>query len=211
MDHTPQSRGNHPGIIDFKGKSYCFGLCYDVFRFETSRHAEQRSCTAAEMTYNPDGTIQELPYFLHAKLEQVGSFNPYRRIEAETMAWGYGLRTTRANPSGPWNPTLFVTNIDDGEYILVKGVDFGKKGASSFTASCSVQLYGGKMEVRIDDVNGPLLGTLDITNTKFKYKEFTTRLAPVSGKHDLYLVFKAGKYQKKNLFNFDWWQMTPVK
>lgn len=116
MDHTVSTRGNHPGIIDYKGKSYCFGLNYDVFRLETSRHAEQ--------TYNDDGTIQELPYFIEATLRQIEPFNPYRRVEAETMAWGYGLKTTRENPSGPWNPTLFVTDIDEGEFIMLKGVDF---------------------------------------------------------------------------------------
>ena len=207
MNHTPQTRGNHPGIIDYKGKSYCFGLNYDVFRMETSRHAEQRCVSAAEMTYNADGTIQELPYFLHCKLDQVGSFNPYRRVEAETMAWGYGLRTTRENPSGPWNPTLFVTNIDDGEFILIKGVDFAN-GAKSFTASCSAQLFGGSMELHIDSPDGKMIGKIDVPNTEFKYKEFTCNLQKVTGKHDLYFVFKAGAIQKNNLFNFDWWKMT---
>lgn len=210
MNHTPQTRGNHPGIIDFKGKSYCFGLNYDIYRLETSRHAEQRSVSAAEMTYNPDGTIQELPYFADCKLEQVGAFNPYRRVEAETMAWGYGLKTTRENPSGPWNPTLFVTDIDDGEYILVKGVDFGN-GAKDITVSCSTLLYGGTIELHVDNPEGRVIGTINIPNTKFKYQEFKTDLSGAVGKHDLYFVFKAGKMQKKNLFNFDWWQMTPKK
>lgn len=206
MDHTPRTRGNHPGIIDYKGKSYCFGLNYDIYRMETSRHAEQRSVSAAEMTYNADGTIQELPYFQDCKLEQIGSFNPFRQVQAETMAWGYGLKTTRENPSGPWNPTLFVTDIDDGEYIMLKGVDFGK-GAKKFTASCSAHLYGGKMELHLDDVDGPMIGKISVPNTKFKYQEFTTNLTNASGKHDLYFVFKAGKKQKRNLFNFDWWKM----
>ena len=87
MDHTVSTRGNHPGIIDYKGRSYCFGLNYDIFRLQTSRHAEQRSVAAAEMEYNPDGTIQELPYFLECTLRQVEPFNPYKRVEAETMAW----------------------------------------------------------------------------------------------------------------------------
>ncbi len=99
MNHTPQTRGNHPGICEYKGKSYCFGLNYDIYRFKTSEHAEQRSVSAAEMTYNADGTIQELPYFSECKLNQVGSFNPFRRVEAETMAWGYGLGRDRACPS----------------------------------------------------------------------------------------------------------------
>lgn len=206
MNHTPQTRGNHPGICEYKGKSYCFGLNYDIYRFKTSEHAEQRSVSAAEMTYNADGTIQELPYFSECKLNQVGSFNPFRCVEAETMAWGYGLKTTRANPSGPWNPTLFVTDIDDGEYIMLRGVDFGK-GASTFTASCSSQLFGGKIEVRLDALDGLLAGTVTVPYTGFKYKEFSTSLKNVKGKHDLYLVFRGDASQQKNLFNFDWWQV----
>lgn len=206
MNHTPQTRGNHPGIIDYKGKSYCFGLCYDIFRMETGRHAERRSVSAAEMEYNSDGTIRELPYFLDCKLEQVGTFNPYRRVEAETMAWGYGLKTTRQNPSGPWNPTLFVTDIDDGEYILVKGVDFGD-GASVLEASCSAQLYGGRIKVRLDAPDGWIAGIIDVPNTKFKYETFRTGLTKCKGVHDVYFMFESTSEQKRNLFNFDWWQV----
>ena len=210
MDHTPRTRGNHPGIIEFKGKWYCFGLTYDLFRLESSRHAERRCCMAAEMTYNADGTIKELPYFQDCKLEQVGTFNPFRRVEAETMAWGYGLKTTRENPSGPWNPTLFVTDIDDGEYILVKGVDFGK-GANELLASCSSQMFGGRMEIRLDATDGWKAGEIDIPNTKFKYETFRTRLTMCEGVHDVYFVFKSNSMQKKNLFNFDWWEAKEVK
>ena len=210
MDHTPRTRGNHPGIIEFKGKWYCFGLTYDLFRLESSRHAERRCCMAAEMTYNADGTIKELPYFQDCKLEQVGTFNPYRRVEAETMAWGYGLKTTRENPSGPWNPTLFVTDIDDSEYILVKGVDFGK-GANELLASCSSQMFGGRMEIRLDATDGWKAGEIDIPNTKFKYETFRTRLTKCEGVHDVYFVFKSNSMQKKNLFNFDWWEAKEVK
>ena len=210
MDHTPRTRGNHPGIIEFKGKWYCFGLTYDLFRLESSRHAERRCCMAAEMTYNADGTIKELPYFQDCKLEQVGTFNPFRRVEAETMAWGYGLKTTRENPSGPWNPTLFVTDIDDGEYILVKGVDFGK-GANELLASCSSQMFGGRMEIRLDATDGWKAGEIDIPNTKFKYETFRTRLTKCEGVHDVYFVCKSNSMQKKNLFNFDWWEAKEVK
>ena len=210
MDHTPRTRGNHPGIIEFKGKWYCFGLTYDLFRLESSRHAERRCCMAAEMTYNEDGKIKELPYFQDCKLEQVGTFNPFRRVEAETMAWGYGLKTTRENPSGPWNPTLFVTDIDDGEYILVKGVDFGK-GANELLASCSSQMFGGRMEIRLDATDGWKAGEIDIPNTKFKYETFRTRLTKCEGVHDVYFVFKSNSMQKKNLFNFDWWEAKKEK
>lgn len=205
MDHTPRTRGNHPGIIDYKGKSYVFGLNYDIFRMETSRHAERRSVAAAEMQYNADGTIQELPYFQDCKLEQTGSFNPFRKVEAETMAWGYGLKTTTKNEwaRDRWNQ--LVTDIDCGEYLMLKGVDFGK-GAKSFTISASCHLYGGSIELHLDAEDGPVIGKVYITNTKTKLQEFTTAVKGAKGKHDLYLVFKGSRQQKRNLFMLDWWE-----
>ena len=206
MNHTSRTRGNHPGIIDYKGKSYCFGLNYDIFRLKTGRHAEQRSVSAAEMTYNPDGTIQELPYFQDCKLEQIEWFNPYRQVEAETMAWGYGLKTQPKNEwaqKDRWNQ--MVTNVDEGKYILVKGVDF-KKGASKFEVSASCHMLGGSIEIRLDGVNGQCIGKVDISNTKDEYKTFSTQVKKVKGVHDLYFVFKGGDIQKQNLFFLDWWK-----
>ena len=205
MDHTPRTRGNHPGIIDYKGKSYCFGLNYDIFRLETSRHAERRSVSIAEMEYNADGTIKELPYFQDCKLEQIENFNPYRKVEAETMAWGYGLKTTPRNLWGPERWNQLVTDIDDGEYLMVKGVDFGK-GVSAFKVSASCHLYGGSMEIRLDSDEGRCIGTVTIGNTKSELKEFETAVQKVEGVHDLYFVFKGSKRQQRNLFMLDWWE-----
>ena len=114
-DHTPRTRGNHPGIIDYKGKSYVFGLCYDIFRLETPRHAERRSAVAAEMKYNEDGTIQMLPYFQDCELNQIEPLNPFRKVEAETIAWGYGLKTTPRRGWGLHPTNQIVTNIDEND------------------------------------------------------------------------------------------------
>ena len=118
---------NHPGIADYKGKTYVFGHSYDILRLETPDHHERRSVNAAEMEYNADGTIKEVPYWKDIELKQIEPFNPFRKVEAETMAWGFGLKT---RPCGARN--MIVTNIDNGEYICLRGVDFGKKGAKKF-------------------------------------------------------------------------------
>lgn len=206
MDHTERTRGNHPGIIDYKGRSYCFGQNYDIFRLETDRHAERRSVSVAEMTYNEDGTIQELPYFHDCTLRQIEYFNPYRHVEAETMAWGFGLKTNNVNPCSR-HSSLFVNSIDDGEFIRLKGVDFGE-GAATFKASANCHLYGGEIEIRLDDDEGQLIGSLSIDNTKTTYQTFETKVKRVGGVHDLYLVFRGCKQQKKNLFLLDWWEFT---
>jgi hypothetical protein len=206
MNHTPRTRGNHPGIIsDYKGRSYVFGLTYDLFRFETGRHAERRSVMAAEMTYREDGTIEEVPYFQDCTLRQIEPFNPYRKVEAETMAWGRGLQTERLTPWGGerWNQR--VTGIDDGEFLLVRGVDF-EKGAATFTAMASCHMLGGSIEIRLDEVEGRCIGTLAITNTKDEWQEFSTKVKRVSGVHDLYFVFRGTPWQQQNLFDWDYWR-----
>ena len=194
MDHTQRTRGNHPGIIDYKGKSYIFGLNYDIMHLDTYVHHERRSVSAAEMHYNADGTIQEVPYFMDAVLEQAGTFNPFRKVEAETMAWGYGLKTDRIQDRG-----LVVTDMDEGEYIEVKGVDF-KKGASTFTATLAAS-GTGSIEIHLDSADGPLAGTVKVSPTEGAYKDFGCPVKGTSGVHDLFLVFKG-----ECRFKFDYWK-----
>ena len=221
MDHTVRTRGNHPGIIDYKGKSYVFGLNYDIMHLKTFAHAEQRSVSLAEMHYNPDGTIQEVPYFLDNVVEQVKPFDPYGRniygrVEAETMAWGYGLKTSRfaatapsgqdAVQSGNKNVSnMYVHDIDDGEYILVRGVDFGAKGTRKFSASVGSDGIGC-IEIHLDSKDSPAVAAIPITATggKMEFKIFTEKLKQrIRGKHDLYFVFTG---VGKDLFTFDWWR-----
>ena len=96
MKPTQRDRGNHPGICDFKGHSYVFGQNYDLMHLDTYEHHERRTVSATEITYNADGTIQEVPYWMDQKpMKQLHWLNPYRRVEAETMNWGYGLKSAK--------------------------------------------------------------------------------------------------------------------
>ena len=205
MRPTERSRGNHPGVIDYKGRSYVFGLNYDLMHLETFEHHERRSVSVAEMHYNPDGTIREVPYWQDTKLEQIENFNPYRRVEAETMAWGYGLKTVPKNKQAADHWNQLVTDIDDGEYLMLRGVDFGN-GASSFLVSASCHLYGGSIEIRLDAPDGKCIGHVDIINSKTEFKTFKTNVEAEAGIHDLYLVFRGCKKQQKNLFMLDFWR-----
>ena len=221
MDHTVRTRGNHPGIIEYKGKSYVFGLNYDIMHLKTFAHAEQRSVSVAEMHYNPDGTIQEFPYFIDNVVEQIKTFDPYcrnsgnllHRVEAETMAWGYGLKTSYVDTEFEFDDKLgylprnmYVHDIDDGEYILVRGVDFGRKGAKKIIASLGSDGIGC-MEIHLDSPDGPMPALISVTPTggKLEFKRFTRKFRKrVRGVHDLYFVFTGAE---KDMFTFDWWRM----
>ena len=156
MRPTERTRGNHPGIMDYKGKSYVFGLNYDLLKLETNTHYERRSVSVAEMHYNEDGTIQEVPYWADTKLEQIGTFNPFRKVEAETMAWGYGLKTA---PNA--DKSLSVVDVNNGEYICVRGVNFEKNKARRFEVS-ALPLEGGNLKIRLDAPDGKIVGNVNI-------------------------------------------------
>ena len=213
MRPTLRDRGNHPGICDFKGHSYVFGQNYDLMHLDTFIHHERRSVSAAEISYNPDGTIQEVPYWLDQQpLKQLQWLDPFQRVEAETMAWGYGLKSAKMGientgvvadmPTSTGQRNMYIYDLNDGEFIKLRGVDFGQ-GAKSFaitaaaTAGCTVTL-------RLDSQNGPVIGTVAITSTGTveKYKSFKAKVANASGVHDLYLCFSGTSGDTR----LDWWQ-----
>jgi len=101
---------------------------------------------------------------------------------------------------------MYVHGIDNGEYILLRGVDFGKKGAKKFLASIASDGIGC-MEVRLDSPEGPLQAVISVipSGGKFEFKTYTSKFKRrIRGVHDLYFVFTG---PEKDMFNFDWWRM----
>ena len=213
MKPTERDRGNHPGICDFKGHSYIFGQNYDLMHMETFIHHERRSVSATEIKYLADGTIGEVPYWLDQQpIKQLQWLNPYQRVEAETMSWGFGLKSAKmgiANtgviadmPASTGKKNMYIYDINDGEYIRLRGVDFAG-GAKKFhitassTGSCTITLH-------LDSTDGPVIGTAVISNTGTieKYRSFTAKVKNAAGVHDLYICFNNNKGDTR----LDWWK-----
>lgn len=212
MDGDPRSSGNHPGIIDYKGHSYVFGFNYAILKQTMAKHYERRSICLENITYNADGTIQKLPFW-STNVKQLGTLNPYKKVQAETMAYSVGLKTKKVTEwerNISWNrgkkiaERIVVTSINNGDYIKVQGVDFSK-GTSSIDV-CVASLFGGKMEIHTDKINGPILGTVNVTTSGEGdiYKTITTPVKNIKGVHNLFFVFKG----EHDLFNFDWWKFN---
>lgn len=212
IDASEKSRGNHPGIIEYKGKSYVFGHSYDLLKQITPKFYERRSVDMDEMYYNPDGTIQNRHYFSVEGPDQVGTLNPFVRVEAETIAWSEGIKTrfeTEWEGDFDWArgkriaDRQFVTAIQNGDFIKVQGVNLAD-GAKSVEVSVS-PIYGGTIEIRTDRIDGPLIATVEVNKTGQSglWETYSAPVKEVGGVHDLYFVFKG----EKDLFDFDWWQM----
>ena len=217
MRPTQRDRGNHPGICDFKGKTYVFGQNYDLMHLDMLEHHERRSVSATTMNYNADGTIQEVPYWLDQQpIEQIHWLNPYQRVEAETMAWGYGLKSAKMGipntgivkdmPESTGRCNMYIYDINDGEYIRLRGVDFAE-GARQFLISAAAT-GNSTVTLRLDSVDGPEIATLAIspTGSVEKYRQFKTKVKRVEGIHDLFICFS----DTQGDIHLDYWQFRAV-
>ncbi|KAI4598265.1 hypothetical protein KJ359_003149 [Pestalotiopsis sp. 9143b] len=198
MEAQGASFTNHPGIVDFNGTSYFFyhnGALPGGGGFT-------RSVAVESFTYNSDGSIPLMTMTTDGP-SQVASLNPYLRQEAETIAWSSGIETETCSQGG-----LNVCEAHDGDYIKVKGVDFGSTGAALYTASVASASAGGTLELRLDGTDGALIGTCSAPNTG-GWQAWINVTCPVTdavGTHDLYLVFLGEGTDP--LFNVDWWQFS---
>ena len=216
MQPTQRDRGNHPGICDYKGHSYVFGQNYDLMHLDTFVHHERRSVSAQEITYNADGTIQEIPYWLDQEpMKQLHWLNPYSRVEAETMAWGYGLKSAKMGipntgivadmPESTGKKNMYIYDLNDGEYIRLRGVNFGEKGAKQFAITAAAA-GTATVTLRLDSNKGEVIGTAVIKSTGSveNYKAFTAKVKNATGVHDLYPCFD----KTQGDVRLDWWKFN---
>ncbi len=198
MERAPQlAFTNHPGIINYQDRSFFFYHNQDLPGGEGFR----RSVCVEEFTFNPDGSIPLIIPTKEGIKKSVANLNPYQRVDAETIAWSEGLKTSGNRKTG-----VYVTRIENGDYLKVRSVDFGN-GAKEIEASIASASLGGMIEVRLNNPNGELIGSLIVKNTGGwqNWKTIKGNLKKVTGVNDICFVFKG---EKGELFNFDWWKCS---
>ncbi|TVY01178.1 carbohydrate-binding protein [Cohnella terricola] len=161
------------------------------------------------ITGNPSGThtlylkftggAGNLFNVLWFKFGGASGLSAFTQIEAASYSAQSGIQT-EASSEGGQN----VGFIDNGDYLVFNGVDFGS-GASSMQARVASNASGGNIEIRLDSLNGTLAGTCVVPGTG-GWQNWTTVTCAVSnaaGVHDLYLKFTGGT---GNLFNLKWFK-----
>ena len=188
----------HGGIIDYKGHSYSFYHMNGL----PGGGSFNRSAACEEFTYGSDGSIPALKSTKEGP-KQIEAFNPYQRIEAETMSWSSGIKAEK------FDGGVSIGFIENGDYTKISGVDFGEKGAAEFYASVGSAGDGGKVEVHLDKVDGPIVGTVTVEPTGGwnTFKTVSGKCSGATGTHDVFFRFSGGD---SYLFNADWWQFKEV-
>lgn len=188
---------NHCGVADMKGHSYFF---YHTGKLPGGG-GFGRSVAIEEFKYNDDGSFPVI-HHTDGGVKPIGTLNPFVRQEAETMAWSVGVKTENNERTG-----VFVSDIQNGDYIKLREVDFGDVQPKTFRVTAASALQGGSIEVHLDSLGGQQIAIAKVPYTGGweEWKEVRTAVSEkVSGKHDVYFAFKGNKGSK--LFNFDWWR-----
>lgn len=201
------SNNSQAGIFSFGDKWY---IAYHNRKLAIDRgvtNMRQRSVCVDELNYNADFTIKTA-VLTSSGPAQIGSVDPFVRNEAETMSsQSFLLPGIETIPSTDIDGNRVVTEIDNGDWVKISGVDFGS-GASSFTTRVSSATNGGDIEIRLDSENGTLAGTCIVDNTG-DWNKWTTKncnlVTSITGKHDLFLKFTGGA---GFLFNLNWWKFS---
>lgn len=190
---------NHCGVIDYKGNSYFFyhnGALPGGGGFT-------RSICIEQFSYNADGSFPTINMTSQG-VNAVNKLNPYIRTEAECIAWESGIKTEKCKLGG-----MDVYNIENNDYIKIRNLDLGNKGAGAFTVGTSTATNGGTIELRSNSPTGKLLGSLPINYTDGwdNWKSETTAISGDTGVIDLVLVFKGTS--NTSLFKLDYWKFEP--
>ncbi len=197
----PQSAfTNHPGVVDFRGKTYFFYHDGSL----PGGGGFTRSVCVQEMAFRPDGSVVQMNTDPAGIRQGIATLNPYRKVEAETIAFSEGFKSETNDQVG-----VFVTAQKSGSHIKVRDVDFRDTGATKFTARVATTHNERiRLEVRLDAIDGPLLGTIQVPRTggSDRWALRSIDIEKTTGVHDLYFVVNGRP--ASHLMYFDYWMFS---
>lgn len=195
---------NHHCVFSFQGKWY---ITYHARTLEKAMGVEHgyRSTHVESFTMGEDGTIGIIPQTRTGR-EQLAYVNPYEVNRAVNMAVIGGIECVPADADsekyGAGNMAL--GGIDTGDFIVVRGVDFGEEAPSKWNVKLRNPKGGtGVIQLRMDGPTGEVLGYLPVDTAAAEFTEYTVELTQqVTGVHNLCLIFYGEGYELET------WQFT---
>lgn len=161
----------------------------------------KRNLAIDAFSHRADGTIVQMVNTANGVV-QVGRLNPFVRTEAETMSDANGIETEVCSAGG-----MNLFSIDNNDWTMVEGVDFGTSGANSIAMRVASTKTGGTIEIRTGSSTGTLIGTVTVPNTggAQTWQTVNANITKTTGVQNVYFVFKGSG---SSLFNVDYWTFT---
>ncbi|MFY9712584.1 MAG: glycoside hydrolase family 43 protein [Microbacterium sp.] len=211
---------NHSDMFDYKGGTYFTyhaqtrGAAWAAALGTPGATQGYRSVHIDKLEFNADGTIKPVTG-TRAGVEQVESFDPYRTFEAETLAWQRGVSVAKTEAASVEFPkhngggNMMLSAVDDGDFAGIAGVDFGA-GAATVSATVKPLVAGGSIQVRLDDVDGPVVAEIPVEGTVGEWTSVEAAVTGATGEHDVFFVFAGpeGAEAGTDLAEVDNWSFT---
>ena len=204
---------NHHCLFSFKDQWYIAYHTLLVWKDVQDKNGQYyRSTSIDRLEYNADGSLITATGTREG-IPQLQTLDPYTRIEAETIAWNGGIETIMQDPAMVESTNLYVTSIENGDWLSVSQADLGNTGPIDLTVRAAGK-RGGIIELRTgspdpDSAESKLLASLTVgAGDGTTWNTETVSLSSEgTGTQDLFLVFR-GDANHTELFDLDWWQLS---
>lgn len=188
------SGNNHHAMFEFKGSWY---IAYHAQTVSAAMGVSSgyRSTHLNKVYFNEEDVIEDIQANMQG-VEKVKNLNPYETVSAVTMAWQAGVDVRKLEEASANQSSHVLTKIHNGDWIGVASADFNQ-GATEFVAKLASNVTGSIVEIRLDKLDGELIGTIDVPNTSSfdNWENVSTLVQSISGVHDVYFIFKGNTDQ----------------
>lgn len=197
---NPNNHNNHGSIVEFNEQWYVF--------YHRSTHGSKmmRKACVEPIEFLEDGTIPEVQMTSQGAGPPLNAFSEIGAERACYLKGNVRIETFSFDDNNLVNLTNNdqLSQILNGDNAAFKSIDFGK-GATLFTTRVASATSGGKIEVRIDSLEGPIIGSCKVTYTGGwnNWKNVSCAIEKISGIHEVYFIFSGGN---ELLFNIDKFQ-----
>ncbi len=189
---------NHHAIFKFKDQWY---ITYHTRILEQDQGILKgyRSTSIDAFDMGEDGTIGNIVMTKNRR-KQVGNLDPYKTVNGATFAAMAGIDTAPADEvSSKYGcGTLLLTDINDGDYVKIQGVDFGDKGATKVKVTVKTNGKDGVIRVSTKsvNVNGEVMGYIPVKSDGNGTTVCEAVLdTAITGVQDLFFTFKGEGYE----------------
>ncbi len=167
-----------------------------------------RKACLEPITFNPDGTIQEVEMTTQGI---GGPMSPLLRMDAARACLMGGHVTVVARYPKYDIPVEYLAEIRDGDYAYWKYYDFDQAEVKRFICKTWDNNRAAKIELRLDSPEGELIGVCELEPMQGEtaYVLHESSVKSVKGKHALVMVFRGDPLAKEeDIMNLEWFIFT---
>jgi len=186
---------NHHSIVEYKGQWYLFYHDKDL----SPEFDKNRSMKADYLSFNEDGSIRKvIPTH-----RGVGISDALKEIQIDrySAVSREGMSVAFVNPDRKRDGWKAVLTAPDA-WVQYDRADFGAGKLRNIVVRTSSS-SGGRVEIRMDRMDGPLIAEVPIANRA----EWSAVRAPLSespsGVHNLFVILKEGKNVEIDWIKFE--------